>query len=196
MTGRMERLRKALLDFWDRRRNRALSNQPEPDSVSVPPEGVREVLFICTGNYYRSRFAEAVFNHNAIEAGLAWRAFSRGVAVHLAPNDLSPFTHEALESRGIDLQMTAPTRLGLMTEDLERAVRRIALKQAEHEAYIKKNFAEWEPHIEYWHIHDLDAAPPEEALPQVEQAVLKLLRELQREDFNSRRTGKGSRESS
>ena len=41
------------------------------------------VLFVCTGNYYRSRFAEAVFNHLAAARGLPWRAVSRGLAVHL-----------------------------------------------------------------------------------------------------------------
>ena len=42
------------------------------------------LLFICTGNYYRSRFAEAVFNHHAKQRGLPWRAFSRGLAIHPA----------------------------------------------------------------------------------------------------------------
>ena len=39
------------------------------------------VLFLCTGNYYRSRFAEAVFNSVAARMGLSWRASSRGLAL-------------------------------------------------------------------------------------------------------------------
>ncbi len=176
----MEALREALLRLWDQGKSRWKRQADHPEPLPPAPEGVKEVLFICTGNYYRSRFAEAIFNHHAIEAELPWRAFSRGVAVHLAPSDLSPYTRAALEARGIDSRLTAPTRLRLEEEDLQRAVRRIALKQAEHEAYVKKHFSAWQSEIEYWHIHDIDVAPPDEALPQLEQAVLRLIREIQR----------------
>ncbi|HEY5552833.1 MAG TPA: hypothetical protein VIK52_13150, partial [Opitutaceae bacterium] len=93
-----------------------------------------EVLFICTGNYYRSRFAEAVFNHHAQRAKLAWRAFSRGLAIELAPQDssISPHTIEGLQGRSIPLACTAPRPQSLVEADLLRATRSIALKQAEH----------------------------------------------------------------
>ncbi len=42
------------------------------------------VLFLCTGNYYRSRYAEEIFNHQAGLEGLGWHAFSRGVAENLS----------------------------------------------------------------------------------------------------------------
>jgi hypothetical protein len=42
----------------------------------------RVVLFLCTGNYYRSRFAEVLFNARAAEAGMAWVAASRGLELH------------------------------------------------------------------------------------------------------------------
>ena len=34
------------------------------------PAMPKAVLFLCSGNYYRSRHAEAVFNHRAAAAGL------------------------------------------------------------------------------------------------------------------------------
>ena len=40
----------------------------------------KRVLFLCTGNYYRSRFAEILFNQLAPTRGLNWRADSRGLA--------------------------------------------------------------------------------------------------------------------
>ncbi|MEJ7592066.1 MAG: low molecular weight phosphatase family protein, partial [Planctomycetaceae bacterium] len=33
---------------------------------------MKTVLFLCTGNYYRSRYAEILFNAKAEEMGLEW----------------------------------------------------------------------------------------------------------------------------
>src|SRR5690606_5343690 len=99
-----------------------------------------EVLFICTGNYYRSRFAEAVFNHLAIQRGSSWRAYSRGVAIDLAPPGLSPHTVAALRDRGIPLDHTTRERCSLTAADLERATQSIALKEAEHRPYLHRLF--------------------------------------------------------
>ena len=61
----------------------------------------KDILFVCSGNYYRSRFAEAVFNHEATRRNLPWRAFSRGLAIYLVDGDISPFTEMELQRRGI-----------------------------------------------------------------------------------------------
>ena len=50
----------------------------------------RTVLFLCTGNYYRSRFAEELFNDSARRAGLDWTATSRGLALELGPVERRP----------------------------------------------------------------------------------------------------------
>ena len=39
------------------------------------------VLFLCTGNYYRSRFAAILFNHLARERSSPWSASSRGLKI-------------------------------------------------------------------------------------------------------------------
>src|SRR5215831_4310176 len=65
---------------------------------------MRTVLFLCTGNYYRSRFAEELFNHHALRAGLSWVARSRALAIECCINNvgpLSPFALKALEKRGL-----------------------------------------------------------------------------------------------
>ena len=42
---------------------------------------MKQVLFLCTGNYYRSRFAEIFFNHLASQTSLPWHADSSGLYV-------------------------------------------------------------------------------------------------------------------
>src|SRR5262245_59358254 len=49
---------------------------------------MKKILFLCTGNYYRSRYAEEIFNHIAEQRGLAWRAFSRGAAERGSPDNV------------------------------------------------------------------------------------------------------------
>jgi protein-tyrosine phosphatase len=139
---------------------------------------MHHVLFLCSGNYYRSRFAEALFNHHAVAESWPWRAFSRGLAIHLAWGDISPHAREALKDRGIDLAHTAPTRKKLTLADLAAADLVIALKEAEHRPLLRALFPDWEDRVEYWHVDDLDCATPEEALPGLEQQVEELGRRL------------------
>jgi protein-tyrosine phosphatase len=144
---------------------------------------MREILFLCTGNYYRSRFAEAWFNHAAARRGLAWRAFSRGLAVHLAPpRGLSP--HAALRLRAWRMPggLTAADPAQVTPADLERATRIVALKEAEHRPLLAQLHPAWEKRIEYWAIDDLDSAPSAVALDAIEARVNHLLEELANSD--------------
>lgn len=50
----------------------------------------KNVLFLCTGNYYRSRYAEILFNSVAGRMGLPWRASSRGLALERGVNNVGP----------------------------------------------------------------------------------------------------------
>ena len=141
---------------------------------------MHEVLFICSGNFYRSRFAEALFNHTAEHRGLAWRAFSRGLATYLVDGagDLSMHTRFALLARNIPLRHTGARPAALAAADLVRATRVIALKEAEHRGLMRAQFPQWENRIAYWHVHDLDAATPDTAVPEIETLTLRLLDEI------------------
>ncbi len=138
------------------------------------------VLFICTGNYYRSRYAEAVFNHHAEEAGLDWRAFSRGLAIHLVPPGfiLSPQTREHLEAQNIDLRHTAPDRQQLIEDDLADASVIIALKDDEHRPMVRTMFPEWEEKMIFWDVGDQPEVHAEIGLSQIHGLVLGLLGQL------------------
>jgi protein-tyrosine phosphatase len=114
---------------------------------------------------------------------LNWRAFSRGLAIELAPEDgLSLYARIALADRGIPMHCTAADKAALTESDLRRASRRIALKEAEHRPYIRSLFPDWEERIEYWQIHDLDVAQADEALPEIEAKVIALVHQLAKDD--------------
>jgi protein-tyrosine phosphatase len=136
------------------------------------------VLFICTGNFYRSRFAEAVFNYHAEREGKPWRAFSRGLAIHFAEGYLSPFTAEALAKRNIDLRHTAPHRTQITEHDLSEATLAIALDRTEHLPMMREQFPAWADRIQYWEVADLPFSAPETALPAIETKVNGLLTAL------------------
>jgi protein-tyrosine phosphatase len=133
------------------------------------------VLFICTGNYYRSRFAEAVFNHHAEQRRIPWTAFSRGLAVHLVEGYLSTFTTEALQTRAIELRHTGPGRIRLSEGDLLQANHRIAMDHSEHFQMMLKQFPTWADRIDYWHVSDIPFRSSTEALPEIELKVMQLL---------------------
>ena len=146
------------------------------------------VLFICTGNYYRSRFAEAVFNHHAEALGLPWRAFSRGLATHMVPSQfqLSPHTQEHLALRKMDVRHTAPKRRQLSAEDLSSAAIIIALKDEEHRPMIREMFPEWEERVVFWDVGDQPQLKPDAGLAAIEKLVEALIEDLGGADVAAR----------
>ncbi|MCC5789424.1 MAG: low molecular weight phosphatase family protein [Opitutales bacterium] len=135
------------------------------------------ILFLCTGNFYRSRFAEALFNFEAERRGLGVRAFSRALALEKldSQDPLSPFTKQVLEKLGIALRYTQERPRAASEEDFQAARALYALKEAEHRPLMREKFPTWESLVEYWHISDLDEAEPEEALPQIAEKISALL---------------------
>lgn len=135
-------------------------------------------LFLCSGNYFRSRFAEIVFNHHAPGAGLNWRAESRGIAIDPASGNIGPisrFTLRGLAARGIPSPDPAREPLHLGEVDLRNASRVIALKEAEHRPMMGRRFPGWVERVEYWHVDDIDCAEPEDAMLEIERQVLALI---------------------
>ncbi|MEZ4659676.1 MAG: low molecular weight phosphatase family protein [Caldilineaceae bacterium] len=89
-----------------------------------------KVLFLCTGNYYRSRFAELLFSHLAAQQGAPWEADSRGLAIELGVNNvgpISPHTLARLEALAIPLPTTMRSPQQATEADLQAATLTIAL---------------------------------------------------------------------
>jgi protein-tyrosine phosphatase len=137
---------------------------------------MNRVLFLCSGNYYRSRFAEVLFNWQARQRGIDWTADSRGLALDvLNPGSISRHTLSWLTSRGILCESFARLPLPAADEDFAAARHIIAVKEAEHRPLIENRFPRWRGQVEYWHVHDLDCADASEAIPHLEREVLSLL---------------------
>jgi translation initiation factor 1 len=134
----------------------------------------KTVLFLCTGNYYRSRFAEVLFNSVAGRMGLSWRASSRGLALERGVNNVGPMAVpaikalEALGVRAAEAMTRFPAQV--TTDDLEGADRVVALKHAEHLPLLQERFPAWIEKVEFWHVDD---AP--EVLGLIEQEVMGLV---------------------
>lgn len=147
---------------------------------------MKTILFLCTGNYYRSRFCELYFNHHAARRALAWRADSRGLAPDITafrnPGPLSPYTRGALQSLGIPLEEKPRPPLTVYPADFLAADRIIVLSRHEHEPMVKAYFPSYEPRVEYWEVGDIAIESPAAAIGQMVELTERLLGELQTAD--------------
>jgi protein-tyrosine phosphatase len=153
------------------------------DSLPKPPTDTSRVLFLCSGNYYRSRFAEILFNWHAERENLNWRADSRGLAVDSRnPGPISTHTLSHLQQLGISTAAGERFPADASNDDFASASLVVAVKEAEHRPMIEARFPQWTSAVEYWHIDDLDCALPCRAIPQLSKQIAKLLDRLAKND--------------
>jgi protein-tyrosine phosphatase len=140
------------------------------------------VLFLCTGNYYRSRYAEEIFNHQAGIEGLGWHAFSRGVADQLFPENvgpMSPYTLNALQAKGIAPGGATRNPVICTVDDFGEAALVVALKDSEHRPMIERRFAGVAHRVVYWDVDDIEFLDPPTALGKIDELVRQLIGSLQ-----------------
>jgi protein-tyrosine phosphatase len=140
---------------------------------------MNRILFLCTGNYYRSRFAEILFNWHAELRRVPWRAESRGLSLvkeNVGP--LSCHTLSRLQALGIPVEPYLRMPLAVTDDDFERAQHIVAVKEAEHRPLIAGRFPAWLARVEFWSVHDVDCADASQAMPVLENEVLGLLARL------------------
>lgn len=144
-------------------------------STSEPPA---RLLFLCTGNYYRSRFAELLFNVLAQEAGLNWIAESRGLALERGTSNVGPISRHVLDGlagRGLRIETRHRFPLQVQAQDLSMADMIVALCEGEHRPLMHERFADWSERVIYWEVKDVHFTMPQEALEVIEKQVRELI---------------------
>lgn len=137
----------------------------------------KSILFLCTGNYFRSRFAEVLFVAVAKKMGLPWSASSRALALERGVNNVGPMAMaaiKALEAMGVrDAERCGHLPCQVTMDELAGADVIIALKHAEHLPLLQERFPAFAEQVEFWHVDD---AP--DALPIIESKINDLLARL------------------
>lgn len=144
----------------------------------MPTKFDNQILFLCTGNYYRSRFAQHLFNAWAKNHGLNWQAESRGLAIERGFNNIgaiSPHALKGLRERGLSVPANERFPLQATDADFALANKVIVLDEEEHRPILLEHFPQWTEKVEYWKVHDLDRIAPAIALRQIEHNLIQLI---------------------
>ena len=124
---------------------------------------MESILFLCTGNYYRSRLAEEYFNHLAKAKQLSTKAYSRAIQQDLSKtNNKGNISKEVIEIlTGLNIPIHTQNRLPISvnTSELTSADLIIALDETEHNPMIKSTFPQFSEKVTYFNIGDIHIEP-------------------------------------
>lgn len=123
------------------------------------------IHFICTGNIYRSRLAEA---YCVSRCAGGTQVFSSGIAAGLEQDiPISPYAADILARYGLDSHASA--RWQRTTEGLVRASDVLVLMEAEHLHFCEEWIDPARQKIEVWGIEDVGPIPASRIPEKVER---------------------------
>jgi len=135
-------------------------------SETTPVAQQKRVLFLCSGNYYRSRLAEILFNHEATAAGIPWLAESRGMLAAVELKGLSENAVSYLKAAGLEKLAEQPRDpLVADVEDLTGSDLVVGLCREEHQSMIEQKFLALAKamhktgRLRYWNVYDIPGRP-------------------------------------
>jgi protein-tyrosine phosphatase len=141
----------------------------------------KKILFVCTGNYYRSRFAESYFNWKAANSALQWQAVSRGLLPVPGRKGISQMAQQELAIMGVPDSRTISDPQQLTRQDLQTSDYVVILDEDEHRPMMERQFPGMAlNNVHYWHIHDIPYMQAHEACSAMAAKIDSLVTELQK----------------
>ncbi len=144
---------------------------------------MNHLLFVCTGNYYRSRTAEEYFNYLASQHKLDWKADSRGLREDMSKSSnvgpMSPYAIEYLEHLKVPIVKREVMPKSLLAEEADNYHLIICMDEKEHVPMIDERFPQLKEVVTYWQVRDVQFESPVTALELLRKKVESLVRELE-----------------
>ena len=147
-----------------------------------------KILFICTGNFYRSKFCEAFMENEGKVLKIPIRTMSRGFEISLADKvasiygETSPYTIQRLDQLGIDCGKVKKRRTPVSQHDINSNDIIVIIDKAEHSPYME-NFDFPENRTVFWEVKDIADWTAKETLDELEKSCHKLSFKLWGEYF-------------
>ena len=126
---------------------------------------MKKILFVCTGNYYRSRFAEEYFRHLTKIFKLNIQTSSAGFEIELADGaadrfgEIFPLTKFKLKSLGIykehPIMETCKPRVKITEKHFEDNDIIVILDRDEHQKYLDKYSVNYNKLL-FWNVKDVE----------------------------------------
>mgnify|MGYP006139749387 CR=1 FL=1 len=132
---------------------------------------IKQICFVCTGNLYRSKYAEACFNYLCIQNNVTdIRAFSRGFKAQptekyehgeafTIPVRLAIPTYDRMVSRKIPFCLIGPTNQILDEYDCASSDKIILMNKDEHMPWMQERFSDHLDKVECLGIGDKNYLP-------------------------------------
>jgi len=140
---------------------------------------MKRILFLCTGNYYRSRYSEEYFNHFAELYGLSWVADSKGIMREFEGNgNIGPIAKHTVDElvkhniKGKGLQRYPAYVFEEHLKDFDRI---ISVSLDEHKPMLEDLWPDSLNKVEYFDVEDLHLEGFETALPRLTKHLDELI---------------------